>query len=212
MRSHRAKAEVKYNELKALLIFAAKHDNRHYLNGIKLENDKLIATDGHRMLIAKLDNDTGLDLIIPRSEIETALYLHQKTYGRTKNMVAIKITKRTIGNVIYKEIDGKYPNWKSAVIFDPKDYESVNDVHVNGKYIADFARAKNLIHGGTEISIYGNKNGGSIIVNIDPEERFFGIVMPIQVPHPAKPIPKWIAKLAEEAKPIDPPSKKVKQA
>lgn len=188
----RTKAEVSYNTLKALLIFAGVNDRRYYLNAIKIEGDKLIATDGHRLLIHKLDTPTTLNSIIPRKEIETALFLHQKTHGRDKNIRAIHITKRTIGNVIYKEIDAKYPEWAKVVIDDYTQYEKCSDINVNGKYIGDFAKVAKLLTRHPNIAIYGNKKDGPIIIKIHGADNYFGLLMPIRYDCENKMIPDWV--------------------
>ena len=70
---------IKTNELKALLICAAKNDISYYLNGIHFEStpNGIIAasTDGHRLLCINLPSEQaeGIKALIPRALIEAAV-------------------------------------------------------------------------------------------------------------------------------------------
>lgn len=107
-------------QLAATLPTMADKDVRFYLNGALLEVTQcgqvhLISTDGHMMLVGRIqpawlsDNPGPLQLIIPRDVVA------QASKGRTPDTVTLARlddTRWTLGDVVFTPIDGKFPDWR----------------------------------------------------------------------------------------------------
>ena len=63
------------NQLKAVLLAAAKNDIRYYLNGVCIDNNKLIGTNGHLLIKFNIEDCNYKSLIIPRFEVECFIKL-----------------------------------------------------------------------------------------------------------------------------------------
>lgn len=183
---------VKY--LRAMLLFVAKNDVRYYLNGVAIQGNRMIATDGNRILVCRLPEDSGLQVIIPTREIKVALMLVEKVFNEFDE--TIEITTDHIGKVSYKPIEGKYPDFKRLI---PKPFEGgmINGLAVNAAYMADYAKIGEIINGKRSYrAVYlkqstANKNT-SILVHIDGCNDFFSLIMPMRIDESTC-IPDWLA-------------------
>lgn len=106
------------NVLKAMLTHAGKKDIRYYLNGVFVDRTSghVVATDGHRMLIVKLDVgawEAGKSYIMPREALAAALKLNGRAVETLIDDSAAPAL--VIGGVNCTAIDGRYPDWRRVV-------------------------------------------------------------------------------------------------
>ena len=120
---------IAQSELKRLIDLTqfamARQDVRYYLNGLLLEvgpqNVKAVATDGHRLAVARLDGTTGLEearsIIVPRKAVLELSRLLTAEDSELKVRVGTNAIQLTIDNVrlTSKLIDGKFPDYGRVI-------------------------------------------------------------------------------------------------
>ena len=120
---------VAQSELKRLIDLTqfamARQDVRYYLNGLLLEispqNVKAVATDGHRLAIARLDAATGLEdeksIIVPRKGVLELARLLTTEDAELKVRVGTNAVQLEIDDVRFtsKLIDGKFPDYGRVI-------------------------------------------------------------------------------------------------
>ena len=150
---------IKTNTLKALLLFSAKKDIRHYLNGVFFESCEnginSVATDGHALIAIResIDNQyTGLSAIIPRESLERAVKTKSVSLIITTDNERFNIADG--GNVISGTCDdGRFPDYRRVIPStcnnEPATYSAellLNFEKVN-KYLTGLDRPKVLQNG-----------------------------------------------------------------
>jgi DNA polymerase-3 subunit beta len=114
--------EVQTSVLKAALTHAAKDDVRYYLEGVffDMTSGHVVATDGHRMFVARLAADTwrpGASFIVPAAIIKVAV----SSAGRKQDMIRVAATVTDSGGSVMLDkiggelIDGRFPDWRRVV-------------------------------------------------------------------------------------------------
>jgi DNA polymerase-3 subunit beta len=103
----------------------ARQDVRYYLNGLLFEvtpqQVKAVATDGHRLAVAQLDAETGVEesksIIIPRKGVIELARLLTGEDVELKVRVGTNAVRMTIDDVRFssKLIDGKFPDYGRVV-------------------------------------------------------------------------------------------------
>ena len=103
----------------------ARQDVRYYLNGLLFEvtpqRVKAVATDGHRLAVAQLDAETGVEesksIIIPRKGVIELARLLTGEDVELKVRVGTNAVRMTIDDVRFssKLIDGKFPDYGRVV-------------------------------------------------------------------------------------------------
>lgn len=140
--------------LRAARTHSAVKDVRYYLCGVYLDTKagKVVATDGHRMLIAtargvKVD---APPVIIPNDLLDAALKQFGGEYARGKALGAVDVAvtvdgvQLTIttpsGQVSGKALDGQFPDWRRVV---PKadDVATFAPAVLNWEYVMDACEA-----------------------------------------------------------------------
>lgn len=159
--------------LKALLICASVEDIRYYLNGIHFDpRGFACATDGHRLLVYSVAKFEGGDFIIPRAAVEAALKMAKATDADT-----MTITLDHVGDILYKPVEGKYPNWKKVLppAFTPQPSAYSAD------HIKDFVKIHKLLTQ-QEICTFGShslhQNGMNPGV-VRFSDQCWGLLMPM---------------------------------
>jgi DNA polymerase-3 subunit beta len=170
---------IKTNELKALLLCAAKNDIRYYLNSIHFEstNNGIIAasTDGHRLLCINLPDQQaeGIKALIPRTLIEAAI----KTKAPTIDVIidGQQVTLSSAGqNVSGSITDGVFPDFRRVI---PQRVSGEAGSQFNNEYLTDFDKVGKLINGG-KASVMQN-DGSAALVKFD-NENVIGVIMPFK--------------------------------
>ena len=144
--------------LRAARTHSAEKDLRSYLCGVYLDTQrgKVVATDGHRMLIANARGvmfPAGAAVIIPNDLLDAALKQFTGEYARGKSLGAVDVLitvdgaqnaltiKTPTGSVSGQPLAGQYPEWRRVVpkgdeAADPDAGHNLRAV-CNYQYIAD---------------------------------------------------------------------------
>ena len=103
----------------------AVQDVRYFLNGMKIEvsQEKItaVATDGHRMAMAHLDQDIRVNVpgnfIIPRRGVIELVRVLGKNPGRAEFQVSKGSLLVKIGQLAFqcKLVEGEFPNYRAAI-------------------------------------------------------------------------------------------------
>lgn len=166
---------IKTNELKALLIIAAKKDVRSYLNNIHFESTSngivAVATDGHRLLCIKLSNEPveGLKHLISRELCEQAC--------KTKDKVIIITIDRdnvTLSNIMGKISEGVFPDFRRVI---PATVSGIKEAEFNNQYLIDFDKVGALLDTGKS-DILQNGNSAAMVKFGDYDA--VGVLMPLK--------------------------------
>jgi hypothetical protein len=172
---------IKTNELKALLLCAAKNDVRYYLNSIHFESTSngIIAasTDGHRLLCINLptENAPGIKALVPRALIEAAIKTKAQVIDIT--IEGHQVTLSSAGqNVSGSITDGVFPDFR-RVIPNSVSGES-GGAQFQTDYISDFDKIGKLINGG-KASLMLNGPLNTALVKFT-DENVIGVIMPFK--------------------------------
>jgi len=172
---------VQTNQLKALLLCAAKKDIRNYLNGVFFESNTAgltaVSTDGHRLLAIQLEFNDDLEplsVIIPRAAIEQAVKtkavsliinfdMDDKTFSITDSSI-------TINGLLE---DGVFPSWRRVIP------STINNeaVSFNNDYLSDFDKVSRLLCGGNCKVLHNGNNSALVRFN---DNNILGVVMPLR--------------------------------
>jgi DNA polymerase-3 subunit beta len=197
------KITIDHSIIKTLLICAAKHDVRYYLNGVCVDarangDVVLVATDGHRLLAypVAVDNIEALapgEYIIPREALEAVkpakagrivlpIHIDIVTAPDTPDPERVGVTikgKTTITvtgatSAVTAPIDGQYPNWRRIV---PAS-TSGEIAQFNADYVSGFGDVCKLLGG--SYGPYINHNGGAcaVVTNLPGA---LGLIMPLRM-------------------------------
>ena len=185
---------IKTNELKALLICAAKNDVRYYLNSIHFESTSngIIAasTDGHRLLCINLPDQQaeGIKALIPRALIEAAVKTKAPTIDVT--IEGANVTLASAGqNVSGSITDGVFPDFRRVI---PASVSGESGgAQFQTDYISDFDKIGKLINGG-KASLMLNGPLNTALVKFT-DENVIGVIMPFKHELPASLTrPAWL--------------------
>jgi DNA polymerase-3 subunit beta len=171
---------IKTNELKALLLCAAKNDVRYYLNGVHFESSAngiiAAATDGHRLLCVNLpaENAPGIKNLIPRALIEAAV--KTKSIYIEITIDAGNVTLSSAGQNVSGSIgEGVYPDYRRVI---PESVSGIQGNDFNNTYLVDFDKIGALIDGG-KASVLQNGPSNSALVRYE-NENAIGVIMPLR--------------------------------
>jgi DNA polymerase III sliding clamp (beta) subunit (PCNA family) len=157
---------VPVTHLKALRMHSANNDVRDYLNGIYFDiaNGKLVATDGHRMMLVGTTPKHG-SFIAPNEFVD---YIIKACKGRhAPESVEIRFENGKmecqVGDSTFRAnaIDGKFPDYARVI---PASLTGEYS-HINYEYVYDAAKALALIDGAKKQyapTIVYNGTGASI--------------------------------------------------
>ena len=191
------KISIEKRDLKFVLHAAQKTpkaDAYRYLVGVLIQGHHIVATDGHRMAVARNNEKwTGDDIIIPREVIVAAL---KEGGGKQKTITLSFDTEREtyiLGGIAFASVWDTYPDWQSVI---PDAVTGENSLFYP-KYLSEAAKAlydyrKLKIHQTHQagIGIALHKNGhGPAIVCYEGGGFPFCIVMPLRERNDE--IPTW---------------------
>ena len=186
---------IKTNELKALLLCAAKNDIRYYLNGVHFEStpNGIIAasTDGHRLLCINLPSEQAesVNCLVPRALIEAAV----KTKAQVIDVIIIdgqQVTLSSAGqNVSGSLTEGVFPDFRRVI---PEKVSGIQGNEFNNEYLVDFDKIGKLVNGG-KASVLQNDVGFSALVHFDNPD-VIGVLMPLRHEAPKGMVlrPAWL--------------------
>ena len=164
------------DHLKAALLFAARKDVRHYLNGVLIEwsrdNVFTVATDGHRLFAATHPVSEPVE---PGSVIVSFEDVKRALTGYKAECMEFTPNANTLGNVAFQPMDGTYPDWRRVV---PAKI-SGKTAQFDPRYVGDLAKAaKALGVKDAQAHIYHNGMSGAL-VTFGGREDCCAILMPM---------------------------------
>ena len=127
-------------QLKAVALAMAKKDIRYYLNGLMINENHIVATDGHRMHIFYHGQqwEHG-ETVIPREMIDLALKM---------KAVNVEITGKTINGIPFNALDGRFPDYRRVI---PSGAGGVTEgcivSNINADYLKDAVSAIKMATG-----------------------------------------------------------------
>ena len=144
--------QINITKLIAANIFASTEQVRYYLNGVLFEvsegKARIVATDGHRMIIFDLEGDEfGEDqsFIIPSSlikRIKAERGDELAGISRNDGMITISYAGAAFAE---REVYGPYPDYRGIMIPDNKKQEFTPKIRFNPSYLGDFAKVNKIL-------------------------------------------------------------------
>lgn len=111
--------------LEATAFAMAQQDVRYYLNGLLMEVSesllRAVATDGHRLAMATLSVETGIDatrqVIVPRKGVQELMRLLDDVVTTVELVIGENHLRATVGGFTFtsKLIEGKFPDYNRVV-------------------------------------------------------------------------------------------------
>jgi hypothetical protein len=144
----------KTDYLKAALTHAAIQDKRYYLNGVHIEYSApsqtlyIVATDGHRIFVGRLDVGTMHDVGTHKSFAITVPAQTLKAVISLKTPLAAleqvpDSTKWTLGGMSFEPIGGCFPDWRRATRETELELPPT-PCQVRGEYLLDAEKALDI--------------------------------------------------------------------
>lgn len=218
-------AEVTIAQLKAALLFVPKGDIRGYLNGVCVEHNangaRMIATDGHRMLVMKLNTDQDIEPQTPtvvRYVISRAMADMSAKANSKRGSVAL-VWEQTnspdperpgviiVGNAVIhiagipttdvQDKSGKFPDYERLV----PSAVSGDMAHYNSAYLHDCTKAMHLLARrpaaaiGSAFIAHNGFGPGLVLLN----DSAFAVIMPMRG-DPGTQAPGWFTQSAAPTK------------
>ena len=194
---------VKYNELKAIGVFASQDTARYSMMGVQVEVDPdgvtLVATTGFTLGALRLSALSILESVTePVSFIVPNLLLKRMTrttnpmiLGLDGDAVSIEADGFLIGA---KKINGTYPNWKQSV---PKWSPSpITTIALSPLLLSRFYAAQKLL-GGNGMLAFQHGGNDCYSIHFPGTEDFLGMLMPMRTKHEINGFPAWIPAKSE---------------
>ena len=140
---------VSLSIIRAARTHAAEKDLRYWLQGVYFDtkHGKLVATDGHRMLVASASGiqSSVAPFIISNETLDAVLSQYKGDYGRGKRLGDVEITvtvsdemtvsfNTPIGLISGKPVDGTFPDYR-RVIPKPENVMTEKPAVFNQTYI-----------------------------------------------------------------------------
>ena len=168
------------NQLKAVLLAAAKNDIRYYLNGVCIDGNKLIGTNGHLMIQFDIQDCEYKNLIIPRFEVEWFIKLmdakrkDKRVSKKDNSFITILKDEDDFGYYLhceelvikqwFKPIDGRYPDSERAI---PTERQGIQTISFNCEYLKLIQTAAKALYPHkrdhyAKFEFYGKGNGVKI--------------------------------------------------
>jgi hypothetical protein len=176
---------IQTEQLKAVALFMAKGDVRHYLNGLCVDIDRdgnvrLVGSDGHRLAVVK-----GWSLAEPLAGQRFILDGDpMRELAKSKADILDVIPDDgfwLVGDRRVKLIDAEYPHWQ-RVIPNLDDMGDPEPATFNPVLLKTFADASKVLTGKVHnVELYQRGMRGGSVVTISGRDDFMGIMMPLRV-------------------------------
>jgi DNA polymerase-3 subunit beta len=185
-------ATIEASTLKALLMFAAKQDNRYYLNGVYFETTNTgtcaVATNGYCIAVARIDETQGREscsVLVHRDHIEAILKTNKYSIKiDTMPDNQVKLTG-TGGAVTVPVLDGVYPDWRRVV----KAPQTGERAYFNPDYLALVNKAGQIIN--KRVLPYIVQQNGDSVGYCSLNDVVHAYVMPLRAYPEVVSAPTW---------------------
>jgi DNA polymerase III sliding clamp (beta) subunit (PCNA family) len=193
---------------------------RYYLNGVYVQPHPekgalLIATDGHRMMVAHDEDGECSTPAIVRLPKDALAFKFKEPHVEPKlsvdsDGIATLATFRSENSVI---IDGTYPDWSAVVrpmLENAKKRfygkEMLGAASFNGKYLSDFGSIAAFLKNEktAPIRVVSHNEHDPAIILFPGRVNVFGVLMPMRTSVPGNAIPSFMKEVLE-------PSRKTKR-
>ncbi|EPS1221635.1 hypothetical protein ACVBR5_000861 [Burkholderia cenocepacia] len=194
--------------LKAVQIIAPKNDIRYFMNGVLVEarekETRLVATDGHRLVVYRIECNNevpageSISIIVPNAVIDR-LKLGKETPDEVTFESAddgrMFISHDDI-RVTFKPIEGNFPNYRKVT----PEKVSGESGHFKPGYLFDFQKVGAALKRQRTVNnilplLCQNGPTGAAIVQLQGDDDFVGVVMPIRAePHEQPVLLGWARK------------------
>lgn len=144
-------SDIPYSELKEILPFSSSDDTRYILNAVLMDDQKMVATDGRRLVYRTIDGETAdtNSPIVPNKMIKDIL-----EFANKKKDVSFRFVRKDMGGwfivrcedveFVGELVEGYYPNYKQVV---PKNETMCGKWKFNGKAILEAYKNVSKIYG-----------------------------------------------------------------
>ena len=168
--------------LKAALFCASSEESRYYLRGVHLATSgHMVTTDGHRMFVARLNEQPAADVIVPIDDVKAAL----KLAGARAQDLEVDLAANKIGQISFQPVDGTFPNWRAVVPTgeeSPSSKPELNDepenVHFNHAHIGDLAKMGKVLDGAS--MLHPRSASHPCLVTFGERADCFAVLMPMR--------------------------------
>ena len=168
--------------LKAAILCASSEESRYYLRGVHLATTgHMVTTDGHRMFVARLNEQPAADVIVPIDDVKAAL----KLAGARAQEIEVDLVTNKIGQISFQPVDGTFPNWRAVVPTGeeiPSNKPELNDgpenVHFNHAYIGDLAKMGKALDGAS--MLHPRSASHPCLVTFGERADCFAVLMPMR--------------------------------
>lgn len=211
------KTTVDANLFRLVWTTVSREETRYYLNGVSIEPhpDKgalLVATDGHRLLVAYDENghcDEKIIVKLPKYALQECK--HKPVHGSSRiieiehagtgNAKISQINSGEISDVltVYDVlIDGTFPDWRRVVPDMSEEPAGTIGVGFNAKYLKEFGalgqEIEKTIPGASPAFIIQKQSGPApTIIRWSGVRHIFGVFMPMRFDEKDIGVPKFIA-------------------
>ncbi|AUR88521.1 DNA polymerase III beta chain [Vibrio phage 1.115.B._10N.222.49.B11] len=171
-------------QVKAAMVMMAKNDVRYYLNGLLIGGKKIVATDGHRMIVVDCESADFEPKIfaIKGTLLKSAIECEFVFIGEDHGIVTTKNSTGTDQDKVVKFaiVEGRYPEW-SGVIPNEKP-KKVSKAGFNVGYVADIAKAAELLGSEFQIGEFTFYDRGRVAIDINtPENNAQCVIMQVRL-------------------------------
>lgn len=166
--------------LKAALFCASNEESRYYLRGVHLSTSgHMVTTDGHRMFVARLNEQPAADVIIPLDDVKAAL----KLAGARAQDVEVDLAANKIGQISFQPVDGTFPNWRAVVPTGEenpsnKPEDGAAHVHFNHAFVGDLAKMGKALDGAS--MLHPRSASHPCLVTFGERADCFAVLMPMR--------------------------------
>lgn len=134
--------------VKAAILFQAKQDIRYYLNGIRIEPKRIVATNGHCLWLHNFETELDISesLTVQLKQPIPAKAFNIRFEASENNGVAYSedIDGKVIAAAYFELIDGQYPD-VDKVIAPKQDIKETPEIGFNTEYLALLSKATKLV-------------------------------------------------------------------
>lgn len=166
--------------------FTSKDEMRPAMQGVLVDNNQLIATDGHVLLIYPCDETEYQDIVIPISCFpkKKGNYTIVELEKQVADIVGLKLTvieynskKQQEETRIEKVIREPYPKYKNVLPL-PEQKQALETIGLNPLFLAKFSalHEHKKDDAGLQLTFHGTKSAITIT-----HAEFSGIIMPTRL-------------------------------
>lgn len=172
--------------VKAACLFQAKADVRYYLNGFRVEKERMVATNGHILWVHNFSDKLPIDepLIIQlKGAIPAKAFNLDFEIPGESGVVFVKCDiGKTIAAIYLETIDGRYPDVDRVI---PKDdHQDTPQIGFNTEYLGVLSKATKLVGNPKFPMVIAKLHGESSAAEFDingPEFKSKVILMPTRL-------------------------------